>query len=173
MGKPSDQLRRPQDLGFSTTVVVLGSLPVALVGEQPTVAALAEGSGYEPLSGRPTDFLAGLVGLDGDELRTLVGRMNLMESPGTWVARRAAEKAEYLRRELLPLMPWNTLVLLGRQVQDAFGIDRHNVPVGSIELNEGLMASWIPHPSGLNRWWNDPANRELAAAELRRVLRDA
>lgn len=28
----------------------------------------------------------------------------------------------------------------------------------------------LPHPSGVNRWWNDPANLEAARAFLLRAL---
>jgi hypothetical protein len=27
----------------------------------------------------------------------------------------------------------------------------------------------FPHPSGLNRWWNDPVNEEAARMMLRRL----
>lgn len=53
------------------------------------------------------------------------------------------------------------LLLLGTKVCAAFGIERPEW------LEWYARALWtpmiaFPHPSGLNRWWNDPANAEAA-----------
>ncbi len=42
-------------------------------------------------------------------------------------------------------------------------------PLG-IEVPRGEVAT-VPHPSGRNLWWNDPANRERARAFFRELLR--
>lgn len=63
------------------------------------------------------------------------------------------------------------LLLAGKRVAGAFGIRRvdyldeaHYVGV------TGLPAVVVPHPSGVNRWWNDPANRERLACYLRSLV---
>lgn len=44
---------------------------------------------------------------------------------------------------------WTTLILVGRKVQRAFG---YSWPCTLVSENDIL----VPHPSGLNRFWNDP-----------------
>lgn len=79
--------------------------------------------------------------------------------PRSYAERRAAE---LMNSKQDALGPW---LLLGARVAEAFGIDR----------GPGEWLQWykspqtrahlvtVPHPSGLNRWWNEPAN--VAAAE--------
>lgn len=83
-----------------------------------------------------------------------------------------------------------TVVLLGAKVSAAFGVRglpwlstapfwRHPPPVGLLRCPHVLPrepdrawvgTAWVfPHPSGRCRWWNDPVNREAAAALLRRI----
>ncbi len=71
---------------------------------------------------------------------------------------------------LLPLLAGCTVILVGRGVVDAFGFDggwprwkkwpalyrRDDMRKGC-----GVMAA-VPHPSGRNRWYNDPAHRQTA-----------
>lgn len=55
-------------------------------------------------------------------------------------------------------------VLLGKRLGRAFGLDGKYRP-GYLQWQEvrGRMVCVFPHPSGINQWWNDPAN--VAAAE--------
>ena len=72
--------------------------------------------------------------------------------------------------------PGSVLVLLGRRVWAAFGAEEFAHVVGRSEpftlrhdssgLNRYLL---LPHPSGLNREWNDPASVDRARALLREV----
>jgi len=53
-----------------------------------------------------------------------------------------------------------TVLLLGRAVSGALGY-------GGYEYFEPIKKEKttfyvVPHPSGINRWWNDPANRRVA-----------
>ncbi len=47
---------------------------------------------------------------------------------------------------------------------------RHEVP-GLDDVYDAAVAV-LPHPSGLNRWWNDPANAAAAGVFIREVVRD-
>lgn len=65
------------------------------------------------------------------------------------------------------------VVLLGANVSRAFGVSFRKlseVVLSWHPVGEGLAAAVVPHPSGLNRWWNDPDNRVRARLFLRPVL---
>jgi hypothetical protein len=72
--------------------------------------------------------------------------------------------------ELLGEAPWSLIVLLGRQVQRAFGVVAAD---GFIETTAPSGPErWIvgiPHPSGRNALWNDQANVDHARKILRAV----
>lgn len=50
--------------------------------------------------------------------------------------------------------PGQLIVVLGRKVQESFG----HPSVTPLVVDE-VTYYMIPHPSGLNRWYNDPSNR--------------
>jgi hypothetical protein len=72
---------------------------------------------------------------------------------GAWDPGRAREVASSIRVELEDT--FDSIVLAGRRVPKAFGVS------GEFLTVEGKYAL-IPHPSGLNHWWNDHVNRERA-----------
>lgn len=63
------------------------------------------------------------------------------------------------------------VVLLGRRVAGLFGRGRAPYLSTFEEMGAGIMV--FPHPSGVNRWWNDPANVSAAGAALRLWLFDS
>lgn len=60
-------------------------------------------------------------------------------------------------------------LLLGRRVAASVGCGR--VPYLRWVDVGGVEAAVVPHPSGVNRWWNDPANREAARLFFEDALR--
>lgn len=83
-------------------------------------------------------------------------------------------------------------ILLGKRVAAAFGLRRcewftpylciadpfegNRCPawLSAEHNNYSLTRAWVvPHPSGLNRWWNDPRNTEHAAHFLRKTIDEA
>lgn len=81
----------------------------------------------------------------------------------------AAEAREAAARLMKRPGPCDVLLLAGRRVALAFGAD----PVYFREVRPpaiGRQTFVVPHPSGLNRWWNDPLNRDRARAFLEHVL---
>lgn len=75
----------------------------------------------------------------------------------------AAEAAASLERS--PELARSSVVLLcGKRVAAAFGEERR----GYFEPFARCGRVWavVPHPSGVNMWWNEPENRE----EWRRFL---
>lgn len=67
------------------------------------------------------------------------------------------------RRLRATLTPGRVVVLCGGRVARAFGID---VPALHWARIDGCWVLVLPHPSGCNLWWNDPANRERAEIAL-------
>lgn len=61
-------------------------------------------------------------------------------------------------------------VLLGKRVASALDFDREFFDPGP--LDEGFVgAVVVPHPSGVNRWFNDPANRARFSRFMSMLLR--
>jgi len=75
------------------------------------------------------------------------------------------------------------LVLVGRRVARAFGVSNAYLrwtQVSQRQTADGRTTSEvlhrravvIPHPSGVNRWWNDPKNEARARRFLRGLARE-
>lgn len=52
-------------------------------------------------------------------------------------------------------------VFVGKRVSQAFGWKGEFFEWGDLD---GRQVVSMPHPSGINQWWNDPANHEAASA---------
>lgn len=76
-------------------------------------------------------------------------------------------KARQGWRTLHPMLieRYDTIVLLGGAVQRAAGLS-----CGSVYMSSSLIC--IPHPSGLNRWYNSPANRAVVEIILEELYTD-
>lgn len=91
---------------------------------------------------------------------------------GTWDARRARVSADHLRAAY----PGRVLVLLGRQVATAFGMQAVEPftlarPCGLLVDDDTRMLV-LPHPSGRCRAWNDPQALLQARVALHRACPD-
>lgn len=109
---------------------------------------------------------------------------------GTIHPRSYAAHAENLAASLLRQ---RNVILLGQNVAECFGITRERYSYcewkdsrihesyGLVGWNTGRFPPFrwavLPHPSGRNRWYNDPFNAETArqflVAEYRRMIADA
>lgn len=128
---------------------------VLLVGQAPS----RDTCGGPPFSGRSGRRLADLAGVKHDELREVFALVNLLDRwPGKngrgdafpmGEARAAAAR--------LDLSKHDVVVLVGKSVARAFGIGEAEY---FAERVGGVFV--VPHPSGVNRWWNDAANEERA-----------
>lgn len=88
-----------------------------------------------------------------------------------WDARKAKEVAE----AWLPRLRdgFDLAVLCGRRVADAFSVDvlgKLEDCVGTPVALDGMDAVLLPHPSRLNRWWNDRTNVGGLRTRLREIL---
>jgi uracil-DNA glycosylase len=127
---------------------------VIIIGQAPG----PRGDG-EPLSGQAGRRLSALCGLTVDAYLAQFERVNLLThfpgkaGKGDAFPLPAARKAA---AALLPALEGRRVVLLGGKVAAAFGLQQAPLlvwrPLG------GAMVAVAPHPSGINRWWNDPRN---------------
>lgn len=102
------------------------------------------------------------MGLEGREgLLERVEAVNVLERfPGPDGAkgdRFPRGRARRRARHLLPSLRGRTVLLAGKRVAEAFGVNAEYLTWH--EHPEGFRVVVIPHPSGVNRWWNEPENR--------------
>lgn len=82
-----------------------------------------------------------------------------------------------MAKQCTPNVPLtNVVVLVGARVAKAFGMAKDRpppftwTPLGGDLHRAMVVAAWMPHPSGTNRFFNDPKNRVIAARFLRTLF---
>lgn len=82
------------------------------------------------------------------------------------------EKAKLLADTLAPMLTGRTIILVGRNVADAFRLDLGFHTWASHQLRRRTFGdpgtcqlAVVPHPSGRNHWYNTPGNK-VAAKEF-------
>jgi hypothetical protein len=105
---------------------------------------------------RSGDRLARLVGVT---LQELLERCTTVNAYATGDETRA-----YARSQVRDLLQddWNTVMIVGVDTCRLAGYEAPYTPSRPGELVYGL-----PHTSGLSRWWNDLANRDLGESIAR------
>lgn len=118
-----------------------------------------------PLSGKSGVFLAKLAAISFEKLGDLFERRNVLgsypggaEGKGDLFPMKAAREAV---AAMLPSLAGRRVVLLGLGVALAFGFDRTAPRLKWVE-RDGITFALCPHPSGVNLFWNDVANRAEA-----------
>lgn len=126
-----------------------------IIGEAPSKNAITD----RPIEGRIGKRLASAAGLSYERFLDHFDRANLLsirqDVVGTGftfnilaakvAASRLAEKFE----------PGQIVLLLGGRVSESFGL--HSGYFEEHVVNEACVYI-LPHPSGINRWFNDPRN---------------
>jgi hypothetical protein len=117
----------------------------------------------QPGPGDSSARLASLCGVTQEQFLKAVAWINLFDHPGT-------DPVRYVRMVEKAAEPFDAIVMLGKRVQAAFLLDHLN-PLESVERNGGIgpMLLALPHPSGRNRWYNDPDHVADASIVMRRV----
>jgi len=141
-----------------------------VVGQAPSVGR----SRKPPLSGKSGQRLEALAGLAHGELGSCFALTNLLgryPGRGTGGDRFPHGMAARAARKLRGYLAGRRAILLGSGVARAFQVPAR--PFFEWRQSNGLTFMVVPHPSGLNRWWNDPANLALAERALRGVARCA
>jgi uracil-DNA glycosylase len=154
---------------------------IVLVGEAPSRSSDPKRP-FDGWSGRKLAEYAGFGGYE--ELAANARLVNVLQRwPGEGFAgekgsrfpiaraRRAAKRLEFER--------FDHVVLVGTRVAAAFGISFGDffswkiLPRGTFDPKYGRDLVWftcIPHPSGCNRWYNDPKRRVQVSDFLRRYV---
>lgn len=132
-----------------------------------------------PLSGRSGKLLADLAGFRGPdwydrlaehfELRNLLGVYPGEAQHGKGDAAPGGPMREAANRAWLDLAAGDRLVVLGRVVALAFQLRDLEYLTWS-ERSAGVRAILLPHPSLVNRRWNDEAERRRVSRLLRALV---
>jgi len=151
-----------------------------LVGIAPSRPG-SEGQPLSALGGRSTGAtLAELAGLSASQYMMRFDRVNLCATTQASTIRTSVGRpyAEMLAGSLLR---GRRVVLLGMNVVECFGLEEFRCDLaewfdtreirpqaGWAGYRAGMVPPFnyaiLPHPSGRNRWYNEPANRERARA---------
>lgn len=129
-----------------------------LIGEAPS----RTGDPGAPLSGRIGQRLADLSGLTLDEYLRATKRLNLFQQwhgaagKGSAFPLDEAREAAFAVR-LKHFRMGQRVLLLGKRVASAFGMRQPDY-LKWYEVG-GVQVAVIPHPSGINRWYNSESNR--------------
>jgi len=147
-------------------------MSLLFIGEAPSPSTDGR-PGAEPLVGETGRRLALWAGLSLGEFRQRVRCTNLFERlPERWVNRDATVWAQRIWQELTreggTYASVTDAVLLGHRVARAFGFT-HLDPF-TWYTTAGPRLALMPHPSGMNRFWNDAANVERAERFLQALL---
>jgi uracil-DNA glycosylase len=119
--------------------------------------------GKRVFEGTPGRRLANLCGLTLDEFLSIFDTINVLERfPGKQGKGDSfpIEEARLHAAEI-DVEKYDLVLLAGKNVAAAFGW----VDAQYMEWRERFAV--IPHPSGVNRWWNNPRNME----SMRRFMR--
>ena len=138
---------------------------VWLVGQAPSRTS----DPARPFDGPTGRRLADLLGLPARALGHVFELANVL---GAWPGaardkgdRFPAREARAAAEELLARVPPGArVVAVGSGVAAAIGLDTSPLAWTACR---GREAALLPHPSGMNLWWNERANREAAGAFLR------
>ena len=140
---------------------------IGLVGQAPS----RRGDPRKPLAGPNGQKIARLAGMSYDELiacrrKHLNTRYNGKRAKGD-----AFDHAEGNVNAADVLLDWRVerVVLLGKNVARCFGF--RDVPFLAEISIYGRRFLIFPHPSGINRWWNERQNERRARQLLQRFLR--
>jgi uracil-DNA glycosylase len=141
------------------------------IGQAPS----KETDGLEPFVGRSGKFLAALMGLTHEEMleqHDFINILNAWPGAGSGGDLFPIDEAKRKACELLPSLNGRLVVFLGSNVARAFELNKFSFFefYQLLALSQGsttvASAAVVPHPSGINRWYNDHNNRETASRFL-------
>lgn len=143
------------------------------IGQAPS----RETEGKPPFTGKCGKFLAeDLMGLSQEQMLRDHDFLNVFDHwPGKGIGgdKFPMAEAKIRAKKMLDQLKDRTVVLLGANVARAFGAIRFKY-LGVYELRHpdrpseviSRALTVVPHPSGVNRHWNNPKNREVAKSFL-------
>lgn len=153
-------------------------MSVYIVGEAPSRSS----DPRDPITGVCGAKLAAFSGLSLDEFRTTFERVNLLKewpgvadgAKGTAWSAQLSVLAMVRALSLMRNSPSSTFVLLGKRVGRAFGVERNEYFVRQKGFDDFHRHEFVvvPHPSGINRWYNSEENTKRMRRFMRGVARN-
>ncbi len=145
------------------------------IGQAPS----RHGDPTKPLTGRVGEKLAALASMVPMEFYLSVVRTNLLPYyVGTNGNGDAFPMPEARRNafKMAPVLDGRTVVFVGRRVTEAFGYKADWFTWGkgyfaAEDKTVRIKYAAIPHPSGRNRFWNDPTNVQEARAFMTELMK--
>jgi hypothetical protein len=140
---------------------------IGLVGQAPS----RRGDPRKPLAGPNGRKIARLAGMSYDELIACRRKHLNTHYSGKRSKGDAFDHAKGNVNAANVLLDWRVerIVLLGKNVARCFGF--RDVPFLAEISIYGRRFLIFPHPSGINRWWNERRNERRARQLLQRFLR--
>jgi len=140
---------------------------IGLVGQAPS----RRGDPRKPLAGPNGQKIARLAGMSYGELIACRRKHLNTHYIGKRGKRDAFDHAKGKVNAADVLLDWRVerIVLLGKNVARSFGL--RDVPFLAEIRIYGRRFLIFPHPSGVNRWWNERRNERRARQILQRFLR--
>lgn len=130
-----------------------------IIGQAPSM----EHGEDEALSGRSGARLASFCGMTLEQFMAMFDRENLVRTfpgkAGKGDRFPSRNEAAGLTERFRTVVVGRRVVVLGFSVAAAFGL---TMPALTFAPHWGAQFAFCPHPSGVNRWWNEPANLERA-----------
>lgn len=171
--RPTLTLDAYDPVRFAHRVPVHASHRIALVGEAPGPNTRADTPLYPIPDRSAAGRLKEMLGMSRPQYLRAFARANILdEYPGaSFPVSRARPLAEPLCQRLAP----RPLLLLGQGVAMAFGFPKQTgiLEWADYRLGDTLCrAAVVPHPSGRNLWYNDPANKARARGFILQALID-
>jgi uracil-DNA glycosylase len=142
---------------------------IIFVGQGPS----QDGDPYRPLEGTAAARLGSLLDAPEDYFIGCFARINLNSE---WIGKVAGDgKGDVFdlaegraSAKVLIRGSWTHYVLLGKRVAERFDAKGEFLQTISHGQKHFLI---LPHPSGINRWWNEPNNVAAAAEKLKGFLK--
>jgi hypothetical protein len=140
-----------------------------IIGEAPS----KNGKPERPIEGRIGQRLADHAGLSYADFLVHFDRVNLLherqEVAGKGFVFDRAAAINAAQALVKQLTAGRLVLLLGRRVAGAFGCTKDYFDAHHLE--NGAILYVVPHPSGINRWWNDPWNSKTMRAFMHQIVK--
>ena len=99
-----------------------------------------------------------------DRVNLLSVRQDTKEKGFEFDLRSAKVAAEVMKQNF---KEGQVVLFLGRRVAEVFGVHNHYFALNIVGEAQVYI---IPHPSGVNRWWNEDANKDRAFVFMQTIV---
>ena len=144
--------------------------PFLIVGQAPN----QHGDPRRPLEGKLGEQLCHLFGCSWDEYCRHTQRFNVL--PG-WPGKQGKgdKFPRHLAQQNASRMRWSfagcSVLFVGVATAALFGVKGPTLRWKPCKEPLIYLAAVLPHPSGINRWWNNPTHRRAATRFMRSTWR--